>query len=671
ARPALWLDASRADTMQQYLNCVFTNGIVMRRWNDCRPEQTTLYGLNPRGGGYMRVYPYVMTNALNGMSIVSMGAQDGMIEAEYAEVGASGDPKAETRRLPFNKPINVRTAIIVFGSQFGGGGAILGGDMETGGAQDVNGDEEWIEENVHCSFTRGGTANDYKNSSTAIFAKKRNTWVDGLAVDPTKTGYNGGWQIVSFESETEAGEVVRSLGKMESWQEKQGGQNYAEILLYTNALTTAERRAVEVHLARKWGLACGSLPLNGAGHVDVADVLPAEGAFSGTVNLAAGARLDLGAAPQTEADVPAEGRVGWFDPDDVASVELAGASQPGMEDRVYGVFDRVKGRAPETPYLYGLYNGSADRRPRAVRGAHGDGPARTWLQFYGGENTMRIKNDPSQVRGSDSSCIKLNIRTAFIVSDSVHGGGMPISDDMSMNGLVRCRNVSNAASPIWASGTDKLITGGLTRLNGQKVDGTTTGFTGGPEVFSFTTTADFPAGFFGWWQTSREVLGEILLYNRELAGEERDAVERYLAWKWLGRLPGGWCDWRRATVSGAGTVTAADQAWLPGFDAAFAGTLDLAGPLAFHVDAAGAVTDALNLPTGATLTLPAEGTLDVTFSKRPVTCVLARAGAVTGMDPARWTVNVTPEPRGTFHVVCANGELRLEVPPSGTVLYLR
>ncbi|MGN0846307.1 MAG: hypothetical protein ACI4RA_02855, partial [Kiritimatiellia bacterium] len=96
-----------------------------------------------------------------------------------------------------------------------------------------------------------------------------------------------------------------------------------------------------------------------------------------------------------------------------------------------------------------------------------------------------------------------------------------------------------------------------------------------------------------------------------------------------------------------------------------------AGPLAFHVDAAGAVTDALTLPAGATLRLPAEGTLDVAFAARPVSCVLARAGAITGIEPARWTVNLTPEPRGTTRLVCKDGELRLEVLPVGTVLYLR
>ncbi|MGN0852003.1 MAG: hypothetical protein ACI4Q3_01355 [Kiritimatiellia bacterium] len=124
AKPALWLDASRKDTMQQYLNCVFTNGMLIRRWNDCRAGQTELYGLNTRGEGYARVYPYVMTNALNGMDVVSCGAVGGTIESRYGHVNVTtGEPvddpntmQNETRRLPFNRPIKVRTAILVFGS---------------------------------------------------------------------------------------------------------------------------------------------------------------------------------------------------------------------------------------------------------------------------------------------------------------------------------------------------------------------------------------------------------------------------------------------------------------------------------------------------------------------------------------------------------------------------
>lgn len=697
--PALWLDASRADTFQQYYACAFTNGMILRRWNDCRAEQTGLYGLNPRGEGYMRVYPYVMTNALHGMDVVSMGKVGGRLAPEYGHMNEvtgvpdTGDTQPETRRLPFNRPIRVRTAIVVFGSQMGGGGAILGGDTDQG-VRDLRGTEasEWTEPATKCSFWRGtAEVADYSNPATPIFSRYRNTWVDGMAVDPTKTGYSGGWQVVSFESETEDGEEVRSLGMLETY-ENSGGQNYAEVLIYTNALTAAERRAVELHLARKWGLAWGALPLNGAGRVEVADILPAEGSYAGTVDVAAGGVLDLGAAPRPmrEAEIPSEGRVGWFDPDEAASLELGGETEPGMENCIYGIFDRGKERVNGTPYLHGTYNaaaeagGNGDRRPRAVRGAHGDGPARTWMHFHedpsdGGGNTLRAKTDPSLLRlnrGPNYSNVTLPTRTAFIVSDSTYGGGVPIADTVGINGLVKRRNVSYARDPIWAKGTTATLSNGVTRLDGRGVNGFTTGFSGGPELLSFTATEAFPAAFFGSCGTgagerSYELLGEILLYDREIAGAERDRIEAYLMNKWLGRLPGGWCDWRRATVTGAGTVKAPSADVLPGFAADFAGTVELAGGLTFHVDAAGVVTDRLVLPAGATLKLPAAGAVEVSFADAPRSCTLATAGAVVGFEAANWTVQAVPETRGTCRLECADGELRFVVVPNGTAIFIR
>lgn len=708
ARPALWLDAAKAATCEQYLNCVFTNGIVVRRWNDCRPDQTALYGLNPRGEGYVRVYPYVKTNALNGLNVVSMGALEGKVPREYGHVNVKdGTPIAgddavqpETRRMPFNRPILFRTAIAVVNSAFGGGPAILGG-FKDGTWKDLTADEKanFAEAKTACLLARGGggTTADYQNPATPIFAKYRRTWVDGEAVDPTVTGYGGGWQIVSFESATEAGEEVRSLA-MQAGAKPSGGIDYAEVLVYTNALTAAERRAVERYLAHKWGVSAraAQTPVNGTGTVVVEGDLRAAGAFAGTVELTDGARLDLASVPPPpgEEAVPVEGRAAWFDPDAAADLVL-GSTQDGAEgDLVYALFDRGLPHETGTFYLHGTYNpkaaGAGDRRPRAVRGARGDGPERTWLAFReapeafdGGGNTLRLKTDVSLISNTTASAFYSNTtcptRTAFIVSDSCYGGGTPVMDKVDGSGLVRRRRDvgDDFTKPIWADKTSGSITGGVTRLNGAALDGTKIGFSGAPEVFSFTTTNDFPAAFFGSYlngnnsEGGTEVLGEILLYDRVLEGDERDGIERYLMYKWLGVATGGACDWRRATVTGAGTVTAA-AARLPAFDAAFAGTLALAdAALAFHVDAAGAVTDALALPAGATLALPETGALTVSFAGRPASCTLATAGAITGIDPAQWTATITSTFHGTSRLVCTAGALRLEVVPSGTVLLLR
>ncbi len=654
----------------------------------------------------MRVYPYVKTNALNGLNVVSTGAIGGRVPREYGHVTVpDGTPdlsdtdemQSETRRLPFNRPIVFRTAIAVVNSALGGGGAILGG-FRDGTWKDLTADERanFAPATTDCLLVRGGsTAGDYQKPATPIFAKYRRTWVDGKAVDPTVTGYSGGWQIVSFESATEAGEEVRSLG-MQTTYLNAGGIDYAEVLIYTNALTAAERRAVERHLAYKWGVAGGAAPtpVNGTGKVVVEGDVRAAGTFAGTVDLKEGARLDLASVPPPpeEGDIPAAGRAAWFDPDAADDLVLGANGDETEDNLVYALFDRGRPHETGTYYLHGTYNpnstmSSGDRRPRAVRGARGGGPVRTWLDFHeeaevfdGGGNTLRLKTDVSLISNATASAfygaVPCPTRTAFIVSDSCYGGGTPVLDTVEANGLVRRRVGDDFMQPIWAGGTAGSLTGGVTRLNGVVLDGAKTGFSGAPEVFSFTTTNDFPAAFFGSYKNrgvegGTEVLGEILLYDRVVEGDERDRIERYLMNKWLGVATGGACDWRRATVTGVGTVTAS-AARLPAFDAAFSGTLELAdAALAFHVDAVGTVTDALALPAGATLALPEAGALTVSFVGKPANCTLATAGAIMGIDPARWTVALAPAFHGTSRLVCTAGALRLEVVPSGTILLIR
>ena len=65
------------------------------------------------------------------------------------------------------------------------------------------------------------------------------------------------------------------------------------------------------------------------------------------------------------------------------------------------------------------------------------------------------------------------------------------------------------------------------------------------------------------------------------------------------------------------------------------------------------------------------GALTVSFAGKPTSCTLATAGAITGIDPAQWTVALTPMFHGTSRLVCTAGALRLEVIPDGTVLFFR
>lgn len=128
--PVLWLDASKESSLEYYLGDVatYTNGFkYVRRWLDCRESQTTCYGLNPRGEGFVRVYPYAATNTLNGMTTISFGKPNTQVLKLHSQVNEDGTQGGSTdgreyRRLPLNKPVSIREVIAVFGSQQGGGG---------------------------------------------------------------------------------------------------------------------------------------------------------------------------------------------------------------------------------------------------------------------------------------------------------------------------------------------------------------------------------------------------------------------------------------------------------------------------------------------------------------------------------------------------------------------
>ena len=298
-------------------------------------------------------------------------------------------------------------------------------------------------------------------------------------------------------------------------------------------------------------------------------------------------------------------------------------------------------------------------------------------------NCLRPRTYPSTTPLTDNSSANITIpcRTVFIVSDSFRGGGSPVLGGVSGGNGIAFRPAGDYKAAIWGSGTHARITGGETRLNGVRVASPTeTGFTGAPEVFSFTTTADQNIGCFGNLGNTQkgvnygEVLGEILLYNQVLTGADRLAVEAYLMGKWCGTLPEGYSDLREATVTGAGTVVASAEK-MPRLDAAFAGTAKVTGESAvFDVTIdpdAGTVTGALVAPN-ATLELPANATVNVTFTSKPVhggSWTLVDVGTAAPQDLA-WTVNAEVAGMSVVKSITP-AHVAIEALPSGTVILFR
>lgn len=728
--PALWLDASDETTLQEYSYNGHTvpdgtfPGIVVRRWNDRRGGSDRLYAVNARSstgstdGGYIRTMPYSVTNELNGLTVVSFGTSGGNVGGAQNSIDANGNPatdsRAEQRRMVFNQPIASKTIVMVYGSQDGGGMALVGGwkSGQTGETQNPLSGETIAASGQPTYYNR----NAANIESTTIANGRKNVpcWVDGTAIVPNETAaLNGGYQIISLGVAPGDSPSVRSIGMSDEYVNS-GGQRYGEILIFTNELTTVQRKAVEFYLAKKWGLAEGysaggrprSLEIDeggsfesvdsllnsqhGTGTLSIGGALEAGGVFAGSVEIPSGAKLVVPASGDvlTEAEIDAmTSKVARFDSDCEDDLEFG-----STDNMVHALFDHGNKSVAGTPYLHGYYrDDNNDRRPTYVRSSRSFGqPVRGWMDLNADPagktqkgNNLRIKTDHTKAISDNGDIIKQKVRTVFIVMDSCYGGGLPVIDAGRPDNTtaVRARaSYTNYASPIWGSGTSEVLTNGETRINGIAVDGTKTGFTGAPELFSFTTDGnDFNAGVFGFWDAGSdkafEVLGEIVLFNEVLDAETRGGVEAYLMKKWLDTLPPGYADWTGATVTGAGTVKAERPKDLPQFEN-FTGTLEFTAPtLAFTLDGATkSVAEAFDIG-GATLRLAAEGEIALSFADglaKPGSYTLATFGTLAEPGITNWTYpSRTLDDKYKIRISATNGALVAEVVSPGMCIILR
>lgn len=685
----LWLDPTDASTFAPLtdnngVEQTYTNGYkLIEAWYDKRPSQRNFFAYNNRKWSQNKydlqpqVYPYLVTSGgPNDLPYLSFGTY----QQEVPGVGLGGSKLKEARRLQFRRgPLpasgnaadygvtseKVAWAVMVFGSQRGGGAAILGTD----GAG---------------SFKRAGQA-----LSSPISSNNFTLWADGEQVPPQTSYFNGGWQLLSFDV---ARSNVTAIAWNTSWQDA-GGQNYGEIILFSSKPTDEERMDCEKYLAAKWGLASSayagegrSVTFAGAGDVTLTSGVDAiaDGNFSGTLTLSGGTLTIPGVLPPGEADVPSAGRVAWYDPNLPGALKMSTHAERPLCVRAL-IERNDAGVATGTSYILGTYSATHDRRPRLNVGSRG-GSATNWIDFsniYSGDdkgNTLRRRTGtPSAGEDSNTASVSVNVRTAFVALDSSHGGGMPLIDTVGANGQIKAREPTTSLSmPIWTNTTVAAVCSGTTRLDGKVVNGTNTGYTGWPEILTLETTGNVPICYFGYYggdsakTPNAEIFGEILLYDTLLDDATRTRIEVYLMNKWTGRLPAGYADFRAATVTGSGSVRVPNVANLPSFEnfdgtgvvtqAAFAFTLD--------PSATPAVPDALTMPCA--LDLPAACTATVTCATKPRAGTYTLISAASFARPTTWTLNAAGTAgNATLKLRATNNALLLDVINPGATIIIR
>ena len=677
SKVGLWLDGSLVSSFNYYDTTLYTpSGVegtsagktsrIIDRWFDRRDADHTMEWRGYNNRNLSSVMPYVVTQGdylPNGKTYVSLGkAATYVCRLPFIQV-VDGVENAGNQGVPPPAAMPSKYVLMVFGSQNNGGRAIIADSMG-----------------------RYQNAADQTNPAVTepIFNSYRETRLNGESVNPTqKNLLNGGWQIIGFEVNNN----VKGLGWC-GWGTMYGGQNYAEVMVFTNAPTAKEIVDAELYLANKWGVTVtapsNAARLYGSGAAELTGgTLTLGGGFAGMLTLAAGTTLKLGDT-QCAPSAPAAGAALWYDPDgpetDYTLHEAGDTTYPDM-------FNFLANKIAERSWWKLAGGGRSpyiERKDDESRLPHGWGPVRTWLDY----RTKRpsIKNG-TQARFGSSTASDGNLvqtKACFMILDSSHGGGQPVVDTSVYDEkMVVAKPRVNVSDPILIARGEghEFVTNSPCYLNGVAVDAGSHAFNSRAELLTLTfPETAFPLKGFGYWMGGSEanylIQGETIVYENTLSDADRKDTEAYLMSKWLGITPAGYGDPSAMTIAGSGTVKLANHATAkPQFAAAFAGTVGAAaGELSFTVTAGteAAVADPLALG-GGTFDAGEALAVNIKLDGRvtPGRYLLIDAAAWTGAEPTLGTVEKTVKSRRTCTLVREGGKLYVNVERPGLAIVVR
>ena len=250
--PLIWVDATAAASF------VTANSNDVSRWYDRRSpgDANGFFATNL----YSR--PLIVSNAVNGLPVLDFG-----------RLGQTGQVNDNRLMVFKNYQTNIRAVFWVIGSK-NGGGFLLGDSQVIGSARHFH--------RGSASGTYGGVATDALWGGVGQekgIVRAGETWTNGVPVDGASTGLSGGYDMVTWRlspTDDAANNTPSAVWFASCYADPggrlNGGQELGEVLIYTNRLSDAERKATEVYLTRKWfparagaGLALGKVSLDGEG----------------------------------------------------------------------------------------------------------------------------------------------------------------------------------------------------------------------------------------------------------------------------------------------------------------------------------------------------------------------------------------------------------------------
>lgn len=513
AGAAFHVDASLADSLT-------TSGSEVTEWRDVNAN-----GWSARAPDGSR--PTLLSNALNGKPVVDFGTFG---YSPYMLWYYNGSQTAMT---------TIRTVFWVFGSQ-NGGGFLLGGSswahFHRGPAPDGG-------------FNPGSAASRIWGWDWYSYPGAGNvqTYIDGIRRDES-AALNGGYQLITCQIGVDV--TVDGFAMDRSWfPDRRGGQRLAEVLVYTRALSEAERIETEEYLTAKWfgdtrwdadgkdpmltdvnaqGARTLGTPDSGTvtlGHLTGVGTLSKTGAstlsvldahdYLGTLSLGGGSlKFAVSAIPSA----PASNAYFHVDASVTNSFVLDGTSGvlAWQDWRGNGRAASLQGGFVAPVFVPGVMNG----KPVVDFGALGSLRALQWNHTNN------------------------NIRAAFLVFQSASSYASILGSVGSDQAQDFFRGSGGQLYNTDAT-PSRAVMYGANYVNGWQIDPMLTALPESFCVISALATSDARACAFAMnrtdmGQTGGQRLAEVIIYNRALTDQERRDTEAYLMYKWLGRSAPGY-----------------------------------------------------------------------------------------------------------------------------------
>ena len=546
--PAFWFDCESGLVLAE--GDATTAGSKISRWNDKRgTDAKYMFATNVAG-----VYPTVQVNAYGKRYVNIEKMEAGKTEIE------------KTAALVWNKPLsNIRHLFLVHDVS-SGGGSILGSSPRIASSdfnRRVSDGDKWAR---------------ILSNNAAESVRTAKAWFDGIPFasqnHETAAPYVASAKealplLVEFRMNGVA--EADCFGFLNSEDGNNGNKKLYECIVYTNDLSEIERlQVVEYLMSRHQRAHANYSRLGGVSgriaEVDVAECLGfsvPEGEISavdvfsgsGTFEKAGGGELYIDDMVAPDAAVKVTGGIL-----SIRSVAVDAESLPVEPVIHIDASDALTTDAAEN-------GGSAitcisDRRgagyPQAVCRNAGTLPL-TAVQAVGGKTVIDFgeykydSNNPGQAlqfKADGANARYLDMRSTVAVIGTSKGGGF-------LAGELDRRLSYNDYGGLWRDATsyaNGMISANIStpasvksnkkpavrwRLNGEDVENpTTTGFSGGYDLVSMATIANFGmnglnACHYGT-RTGGQELGEQLFFNETLSQEQVLAVEAYLREKWFG-----------------------------------------------------------------------------------------------------------------------------------------